>query len=114
MAGYSKEELKKDYEIAQRTRALRQGEAVMQDGVYVTAADITELASFNQRLAKDNEPAELLYLDDKRCVRVCAIKAAFQQESAVSQGKPCGQAQSPAPATSPQPRREAAPSPVRA
>lgn len=114
MAGYSKDQLKQNYEIAQRDRALRQGKAVMQDGVYVTAADIAELASFNQRLAADNEPSELLYLDDKRCVRVCAITTVFQQQTAVSQDKPRDQAQSPAPATSPQPRREAAPSPGRA
>lgn len=114
MTGYSKEKLKNDYEIAQRTRALREGKAVMQDGVYVTEEDIAELASFNQRLADDGEKAELLYLDDKRCVRVCAIKTVFQQQSAVSQDKSRDQVQSPAPATSPQPRREAAPSPARA
>ncbi len=114
MAGFSKDEHRRTYEVSLRTKALRKGEAEMQDGVYVTAAEIAELADFNQRLAKDNEPSELLYLDDKRGVRVCTLKAEFQQQSAVSQDKPCDQAQSPEPATSPQPRREAAPSPGRA
>ncbi len=108
---FSKDELKHAYEVTLRTQALRRGEAVMHDGVYVTAAEIAELATYNQRLAGDNEPSEPLYLDDKRCVRVCAIKAETEQPPAVAASTTRDRAQSPASTTTLQPRPAIAPSP---
>lgn len=111
MAGFSKDQLRHEYKVAQRMRALRNGEAVMQDGAYVTATEIAELAELNQRLAIGNEPSEPLYLDDKRCVRVCTIRAETQPLPATAASTHRDQAQNPAQATTPQPRPTAAPSP---
>ena len=102
MAGYTKDELRRDFQIAQTNSLLRDGKGVVQDFTFVSNEDIAELALAGQRLAKENEPAELLYLDDTRCVRVCAISAEPAQIAVAAEGTRRDRAQNHAPATTPQ------------
>ncbi len=113
MAGYRKEELRREFEVSQMMDRVRRGEGVLQDFTYISNQDIAELKQGGKRLAADGEAAELLYLDDKRCVRVCTIETPAQITVAVADTRR-GPAQSPAPATTPQRQRVAVPIPARA
>lgn len=109
MAGFSKEELKRHYDVAQREQAIRNGKAVMHDGAYVTQEEINELKDLGQRLAAEGEKGERVYLDDMRCITVCAIEALTPAQIVVAaQDKQSGQVQSPVQSTIPQPLRVAA------
>ncbi len=114
MAGYKKEELRREFEVSQMMDRVRRGEGVLQDFTYISNQDIAELKDAGKRLAADGEAAELLYLDDKRCVRVCAIETAPVQITVAVADTRRGPAQSPAPATTPQRQRVAVPVPARA
>ena len=103
MAGYTKDELKRQYEVAQRETMVRTGQGVMQDFTFISHQEIAELAKDNLRLAVENEPAEICYIDDKRFVRVCAINEEEpEQITAVYEDRKSGQEQNPAPSTTPQ------------
>ena len=102
MSDYKKDELLQKFKVAQVDYRVRNGEGVMQDYNFVSNQDIEDLTRSGQRLAGDHEPSELLYLDDKRCVRVCAIEAAAPvQIAAVAEGTHRDQAQNSAPSTMP-------------
>ena len=119
MAGCDKDRLRQQFQAAQRDALVRDGKGARQDFTFVSAEEIAELAQFNQRLAADHEPAQTVYLDDKRFVRVCAIsaegpQAEMTQTAAAYADKPSGQAQNPVPATTPRRRLEAVPMQARA
>jgi|GEM_PF-7129445 len=114
MAGFNRNELKRQYEVAQREQDIRQGNAVMHDGVYVTQTEIEELKEFGQRLAEPGEKGDRVYLDDLRCVTICAIENPTPAQIVVAaEDKPRVLAQSPVLSTTPQPLRVAAPAPAR-
>lgn len=126
-------QLHQDFKVAQRERAVRAGNALFHDGVYVTQQDVSELNECGLRLTQEGEQGELVYLDDVRCVTVCptnsqmsldfegsANLAAAPSESltpaqivVAAEDKPRVLAQSPVLSTTPQPLRVAAPAPAR-
>lgn len=114
MANSLKEELRREHHIAQIDALVRQGEGVMQEFTFVSKDDLAELRQSGQRLASEGEPAQLLYLDDTRCVRVCAIAEAAAGMTAPSEGRRRGHSQNSAPATTQQRQISVFPAPARA
>lgn len=114
MAGYHKDELKRQYQIAQREKLVRNGQGVMQDFTFISKEDLAELAECNLRLAHDGESHQVLYLDDKRPVRVCPTEQEPVQILVTAGGRQNDQAQNPEPATTPRRRREPYPKPAQA